>query len=96
MLPKKQKTRQEPLLEHFKLPKFLKGIGGDEIFRNMEVKSRKEIQLMQSIGHSISPGDIDLKIPNALGDSSLFWKSKYGNGWTSVDFFPRNPKVKIT
>ena len=43
MLPKKTKTRQEPLLEHYKLPKFLKGIGGDEIFRNMEAKSRKEI-----------------------------------------------------
>ena len=43
MLPKKTKTRQDPLLEHYKLPKFLKGIGGDEIFRNMEAKSRKEI-----------------------------------------------------
>ena len=51
---------------------------------------------MQSIGYSISPGDLDPKIPNALGDMSLYWKSKYGNGWTSVDFLSRNPKVKIT
>ena len=41
---KKLKVKQEILFEHYKLPGWIKGKGGDMIFKNFEVRSRKEIK----------------------------------------------------
>ena len=43
MIRKKVKTRFNLLLEHFKLPNYINGLGGDFIFKQMKIKSRKDL-----------------------------------------------------
>ena len=102
MIRKKEKSKLNILIEHFKLPNYLKGIGGDLIFKQLAVKSRKEIANLQSISHEISSTGhgndkefAQLSPETSLGDMSLYWPCPYGSGWTSVDFLSREPNVKI-
>jgi len=91
---KNQKVKQEVLLHHYKLPGFILGEGGDRIFKNMSVMSREQAKSITQVGHELT-GEDENEEPSSsvLGDMSLYWPSPYG--LTSIDFFSRDPSLKI-
>ena len=91
MIRKKEKVKQEVLLHHYKLPSWLSGDGGDQIFKKMEIMSRKEYKSMNSTGHEIAYGETIASTErksSILGDMSLYWPSPYG--LTSIDFYSKD------
>ena len=93
--------KQDFLNVNYKLPDYIKGAGGDFIFKQLSVKSRKEIAELQAMGHEIRKSIQEQNVEGSqlsqktmLGDMSLYWPCPYGSGWTCVDFFPRDPNMK--
>ena len=91
-------TKQDLSLEHSLLPNYLKSIGGDQIFKMMQIMSRDAVRKMTSIGHEIigdtsrselqenAPGTVSAK-STMLDDYCLYWNGAHGT--TSVDFFDK-------
>mmetsp|Transcript_9387 Transcript_9387/g.12782 ORF Transcript_9387/g.12782 Transcript_9387/m.12782 type:complete len:187 (+) Transcript_9387:1488-2048(+) len=96
LLRKKEKVKQENLLHHYKLPGFIMGAGGNQIFNNMTVMSRAQAKSITPVAHELTQEDEQdeqQKNSSVLGDMCLYWPSPYG--LTSIDFFARDPSVNI-
>jgi len=94
LLRKKNRVKQEVLLDYYKLPAYIKGEGGNQIFKKLEVISREQIKSITPLGHEIACDDgQETPKGSVLGDTSLYWPSPYG--LTSIDFFARDQTLKI-
>ena len=96
LIRKKEKVKQETLLHHYKLPGFIKGEGGDKIFKAMQHISRSEIKNLNKVGQELACDDgfdDNNSKGSVLGDICLYWPSQYG--LTSIDFFARDWSLQI-
>lgn len=82
---------KDKLQRDYSLAAYLQGKGFEAIFKQMEVRSRKQMAENQHMGHDISKKapDLPVKQEHSLGDLTLYYPSQYGSGWTSVDLFQR-------